>query len=182
VRSDVAAVGVGEEAWEKGVTVEEEEDSGAGEGRSEEEDDEKAGSADDEGIGKLCPSAGSRTGSSEVGSSVHWGKSMHFHTMSPAADSCARKTGYFVCENVVSGSSSGDGREKGGDGKRPHSRATLIAVSGLSPVIISVRMPAAVRREIAAGVLGLSRFSITKKPRNLRSHSTSLRGRCYTAP
>uniref|UniRef100_A0A6B0UPJ2 Uncharacterized protein n=1 Tax=Ixodes ricinus TaxID=34613 RepID=A0A6B0UPJ2_IXORI len=62
------------------------------------------------------------------------------------------------------------------------SRATLTAVSMLSPVTMTARTSALRKVRMTAVVSGLSRFSMTRSPTKVRPHSSSSRGsRCTLA-
>lgn len=54
---------------------------------------------------------------------------------------------------------------------RPHSLATLMAVRMLSPVHITVRIPASLNSVITGVVVSFNLFSKTMKPRKLRPDS-----------
>mmetsp|Transcript_26715 Transcript_26715/g.61557 ORF Transcript_26715/g.61557 Transcript_26715/m.61557 type:complete len:289 (+) Transcript_26715:768-1634(+) len=60
-------------------------------------------------------------------------------------------------------------------GSKPQDRATLIAVRAWSPVTINEGISAADSCSIAPVVAGLSLFSMTRRPRTSRLHSTSAR-------
>lgn len=61
-----------------------------------------------------------------------------------------------------------------------HSLATLIAVKMLSPVHITLRIPAVFNSEITWEVLGFSLFSNMMKPKNSRLLSASARASFWT--